>query len=469
MTNYRYLERFDKLLLDLLANNPAMNTSTNPGNKRKGGDGDDSLNKSGDGTLTQTRSKNRTLFSKSMIGKHLLNPESDQLLEETSEEEILSGTGVGEESFGVSPVVVGDNCPRHFNRENQNNGDKIQVEKTTDDAEARDEVEVSTADNVSKDKDDNEQYELAESSVDNGFEADDTATIDIEINAADEEETEDDIFSDAFSVASVNNSKLPKGSMLDNSRDDSEDDEIFAKSQNPPKQEKPAQSKKGKSTKSQASKQAATKRSTSSSSTPSSHSSVYSTTTPQSTRRSQLTRTAAPPNAIVNTTTTPPTVKKKSTSAKTSANKNLEKLASKSKNTKGSKARLKNPTTSKNSTTPPTSRSGHTGANLAVETPSSMSSTGASANLDKDVKKSQERKSVSSIATPRTATAGRKSSNAKVSCCSTARSTTSSPQPKKKAGEGSAIKGYKTIKKNLTDSSNELLEPRPGGRDGSCF
>ena len=209
MTNYRYLERFDKLLLDLLANNPAMNTSTNPGNKRKGGDGDDSLNKSGDGTLTQTRSKNRTLFSKSMIGKHLLNPESDQLLEETSEEEILSGTGVGVESFGVSPVVVGDNCPRHFNRENQNNGDKIQVEKTTDDAEARDEVEVSTADNVSTDKDDNEQYELAESSVDNGFEADDTATIDIEIIAADEEETEDDIFSDAFSVASVNNSKLP--------------------------------------------------------------------------------------------------------------------------------------------------------------------------------------------------------------------------------------------------------------------
>ena len=41
-----------------------------------------------------------------MIGNPLLNPESGQVLETTSEKNILSGTRVGEEFF---PLVVPDN------------------------------------------------------------------------------------------------------------------------------------------------------------------------------------------------------------------------------------------------------------------------------------------------------------------------------------------------------------------------
>ena len=62
-----------------------------------------------DGSLTPTMGKKRILFSQFMIGNPLLNPESVQVLETTSEENILSGTRVGEESFSISPVMLGDN------------------------------------------------------------------------------------------------------------------------------------------------------------------------------------------------------------------------------------------------------------------------------------------------------------------------------------------------------------------------
>merc|ERR1712096_499905 len=74
-----------------------------------------------------------------------------------------------------------------------------------------------------------------------------TATI--EILVASEDEVDDDIFSDASSVASINLSKLPKGAIIDNSSEaDTEEDEILAKSQSPPIPKKTA-TKKGKSTK----------------------------------------------------------------------------------------------------------------------------------------------------------------------------------------------------------------------------
>ena len=239
------------MLLDWLSKDPAINTNTTPGNKRKskGGEGDDSLDKSGDGSLTPTRSKKRILFSQSMIGNPLLNPESGHVLETTSEEDVLLGTVVGEESFVISPVVVGDNSTSRVNRGSQEDGDKTLVENTTEENEARDEVEVTTVADISKNKDDTEEFGSAESSLNTGDEADDTveqgqdppklvatsydtesvevskagtmqptATIDIEILAASDEddEEEDDIFSDASSVASINLSKLPKGAVLDN-------------------------------------------------------------------------------------------------------------------------------------------------------------------------------------------------------------------------------------------------------------
>merc|ERR1719186_1654536 len=114
----RSLERFDKLLSDWLARDPGNSTSTTPGaNKRKGGNGgDESPEKSLDGTETPTRGRKRTLFSQSMIGNPLLNPESGQVLNTTSEESILSGTVIGEESFAISPVVVGSNSTSRVDR-----------------------------------------------------------------------------------------------------------------------------------------------------------------------------------------------------------------------------------------------------------------------------------------------------------------------------------------------------------------
>merc|ERR1712179_520025 len=72
------------------AKDPSHNTTTPGANKRKskGGEGEDSpADKSGDGTLTPTRGRKRILFSQSMIGNPLLNPESGQVLETTQEED----------------------------------------------------------------------------------------------------------------------------------------------------------------------------------------------------------------------------------------------------------------------------------------------------------------------------------------------------------------------------------------------
>merc|ERR1719186_2240931 len=89
-----------------------------------------------------------------------------------------------------------------------------------------------------------------------------TATI--EILVASEDEVDDDIFSDASSVASINLSKLPKGVSIDNSSEtDSADDET-------PKP-KPVLVKKGKSAKVHISKPVSSTRLSSNSPVPSSN------------------------------------------------------------------------------------------------------------------------------------------------------------------------------------------------------
>ena len=104
---------------DWLAKDPSNERTTPGANKRKskGGEGEESPDKSGDGTLTPTRGRKRILFSQSMIGNPLLNPESGQVLETTSEEEALSGTTLGDGSFIISPVVVNNTKPNEINRE----------------------------------------------------------------------------------------------------------------------------------------------------------------------------------------------------------------------------------------------------------------------------------------------------------------------------------------------------------------
>ena len=115
----RSLERSDKQLQDWLAKDPSNNISTTPGDnnmKSKGLDGEESPDKSGDGNLTPTRSKKRILLSQSMNGNPLFNLESGQVLETTFEEDILS-TGLGDESLIISPVVVGNTSTNRVDRE----------------------------------------------------------------------------------------------------------------------------------------------------------------------------------------------------------------------------------------------------------------------------------------------------------------------------------------------------------------
>merc|ERR1719186_225118 len=502
----RSLEKFDKLLSDWLARDPGNSSSTTPGaNKRKGGNGDESPEKSLNGTETPTRGRKRTLFSQSMIGNPLLNPESGQVLNTTSEESIMSETVIGEESFAISPVVVGINNTSRVDRGSETDtsvgveGDDTLVENTdVNNDHFEDEVEVSTVANVS-DKHESEEFLSAESS---GDEADETVeqegipklvrkgrgpketaniteitpavapvpTATIEILVASEDEPDDDIFSDASSVASINLSKLPKGATIDNSSEaDTEEDEILAKSQSPPMPKKTA-AKKGKSTK--ALKVVSSTRSSSSSplpssnlSTRSSRSSAVSSPTPRSSRSSRSSR--ADPASNDETIATPPTVQRKNSTTKSTL------TTAKSTPTTSSPVSM--------------SRSGRknsprinyrTGASLVVNTPSSgtsnsRSSMGASPNLAKGGKDVQENPNAkttqatkATAKTPATkATTGRKRSKAVVSSNSSASSATSSPQPKKVAAEVvSTKKTSKTAKKNLTDSSDDIVESTPPAR-----
>jgi len=469
----RTLERFEKQLMDWMAKDPATNTNGTPGaNKRKSKGGEDeSPDKSGDGTLTPTRSKKRILFSQSMIGNPLLNPESGHILETTSEEDVLSGTTIGEESFVISPVVVGNT--REDRGSQELDADETLVENAADVTDdQQDDAKVAT----DKDKDDTEEFRSAESSLN----ADDetfgeqveetpkltrkeraprtiqedvtkpagvcpTASIDIEVLAAsDDEDEEDDIFSDASSVASVNLSKLPKGAILDNSSEESADDEIFMKSQSPVK-EKVAPTIAQRTSKTQVSNSSKSSSPLPSSnlSTRSSRSSAVSSPTPRSSRSSRSSK--AP--AATSEKTTPVTVKKKATTSKSKKDEN-ETDVPVTKKTPVPKS-LKSPTPAADSTTPTSrSRSGRnnspridyrTGATLTVDN-SSKNSSGASPTLTKG---------------------GRKRSKAMVSSNSTA----SSPQPKKKAGDVSINqKGSKTVKKNLTDSSDDFVESTPPAR-----
>merc|ERR1719466_676861 len=384
----------------------------------------------------------------------------------------MSGTVIGEQSFPISPVLVGSNSTSRVDRGSETDtsvgieGDDTLVENTeVNNDHFEDEVEVSSVANVS-DKHESEEFLSAESS---GDEADETVeqegilklvrkgrapketanitettaavapvpTATIEILVASEDEPDDDIFSDASSVASINLSKLPKGATIDNSSEaDTEEDEILAKSQSPPIPKKTA-AKKGKSTK--ALKVVSSTRSSSSSplpssnlSTRSSRSSAVSSPTLRFSRSSRSSR--ADPARNDETIATPPTVQRKNSTTKS------------------------NLTTGKPTptTTSPVSmsRSGRknsprinyrTGASLVVNTPTSnsRSSLGASPNLakvGKDVQETPIAKSKTTLATKATAeapapkaTTGRKRSKAVVSSNSSASSATSSPQPKKMA------------------------------------
>jgi len=479
----RSLEKFEKQLQDWLAKDPSHNTTTPGANKRKskGGESEESpADKSGDGTETPTRGRKRILFSQSMIGNPLLNPESGQVLETTSEEEALSGTTLADGSFIISPVVV-NNTKVDTTREED--GDTTLVE---DASKAEHEGTVV-------DKDETGEFESAESSLNTDDETtrenveetpkltrkernkdpeptrkEPTATIDIEVlPVSDEDDEEDDIFSDASSVASVNLSKLPPGSILDNSSEDSADD-MFDNSQSLNIiKESPVKGKVGsRVTKAKTSVGSSSGSSIRSSnlSTRSSRSSAASSP-PRSSRSSRSSK-AAPPSSD---TTTPPTVKKRGAA---SNSKKQDDLISSSAETPPTtkKAPAAKAVTKKTPVTKTPLRASRT-ASVESTTPTSRSRSGRknSPRIDYRTGASLSADDSSKGASPSLAKGGktpdRKRSKALVSGSSQASSGSSSPQPKKKSGDTGLKSSNASVKKNLKgDSSDDFVENTPPAR-----
>jgi len=471
----RSLERFDKQLQDWLAKDPSNERTTPGANKRKskGGEGEESPDKSGDGTLTPTRGRKRILFSQSMIGNPLLNPESGQVLETTSEEEAFSGTTLGDGSFIISPVVVNNTEPNEINREEDgdttlvDDGSKshqgdIDAEKdeteefrsaesslNTDDDDTEGQVEdtpkLTRAERVTKHPDES----VAEKSREGDIRREPTASIDIEVLQVSEEE--DDIFSDASSVASVNLSKLPPGSILDNSSEDSADEDVFKATRSPHQKEVHVKNKpKDKKSKAKSSTRSISGSSSSQSNLSVSSSRSSATSTTRSSRSSRASRAASP---LSTEKTTPPTVRKKEVIKDKNVT-NDETTPQMRKTTKSTAAPKKTPIAQQsNSSTPSRSRSGRknspridykTGATLTAD----GSCKGASPYLSKARK-----------------TPDRKRSNALVSPSSTPSSTSASPKTKKKFGEAVEKSSKAAGKKNMVeDSSDIFVENTPPSR-----
>merc|ERR1712142_548648 len=248
----RSLERFDKQLQDWLVKDPSNEGSTPGANKRKSkvGEGEESLDKSGSGAFTPTRGRKRILFSRSMTYNSLLNPESGHVLETTYEEATLLGTTLGKGSFIRSPM---NNTKLHeISREED--GDTTLVDDGSKIHQGAIDVEkdgpnkfISTESSPNTDDDDTESHveEIpkltrvervtknpgAEKSMRDDISRDPRTTNVIEVLLVSDEE--DDIFSDASSVASVSLSKLPPGSLLDDSSEDSLDEDVsISKSSN---------------------------------------------------------------------------------------------------------------------------------------------------------------------------------------------------------------------------------------------
>jgi len=243
----RSLERFDKQLTDWLSKDPSSKESTTPGGskrKSKGGE-DESPEKVSDGTLTPTRGRKRILFSQSILGNPLLNPEYGKSPNSNGEEVPLDV--ISEGSLAVSNEVLNETKSER-SLEETFDGDNTLVDPANEVSEGNGECVANS--NVVKDDAEDDEYCSAESSLSSSEDAIESAaqleeirkrksknklpTVDtvterlihppvIDVLPVSEEE-DDDIFSDTSSVASVNLSKLPK-SCLDNSSEESLEDQ----------------------------------------------------------------------------------------------------------------------------------------------------------------------------------------------------------------------------------------------------
>ena len=212
----RSLEKFDKQLTDWLAKDPASQEPAEDARKSSVDSQDDPQ----EGSMTPTRNRKRILFSQTM-STSLLDP--DQLP--------LKSARTSSSSVYRSPT----------NKKIPATDDEDEEDTTlVDNGNEEDEtVFTSVPESASENEADNEKepekskgsvHKIDEKTKQGSETQPSSQVISVEIMPASSEEEEDetdvDLFSDASSVSSINVSKLPKGSVVDNSADsDTEDND----------------------------------------------------------------------------------------------------------------------------------------------------------------------------------------------------------------------------------------------------
>ena len=235
----RSVEKFDKQLKDWLAKSPSIvNDDPDPDATKKTSATDSGDEGNTDGSMTPTRSRKRILFSQT-LSNTLLDPEIPLKVSRTSSSSVYrSPTNKGYPSTDDEAFEDAEETTLV-----QDKDDDIKtVPESASEEEADSEPVKKSPAKKSKGKlfKDVEKSKAASAAP---TESDSSQAASIEIMSVTEEENDDDIFSDA-SINSVNVSKLPKGSVLDNSTDsepNDHDDTIVKKS--------PAKSKRGRTKK----------------------------------------------------------------------------------------------------------------------------------------------------------------------------------------------------------------------------
>jgi hypothetical protein len=221
----RSLEKFDKQLTEWLAKDPGASQEPAEDERRSLALNADSGDDPQEGSMTPTRNRKRILFSQTMSNS-LLDPDqlplksartssssvyrspTNKKIPATDDEDEEDTTLVDNEEDGVFNTVPESASENEADNEKEPEKSKGSVHKIDENTKEVSQTEVSSQ------------------------------VISVEIMPAssedEEEETDVDLFSDASSVSSINVSKLPKGSVVDNSTDSDTEEADESQDKRPP-------------------------------------------------------------------------------------------------------------------------------------------------------------------------------------------------------------------------------------------
>ena len=241
----RSVEKFDKQLRDWLAKDPSISRGEDAPAAKNTDEDDGDENATTDGSLTPTRSRKRILFSQT-LSNTLLDPDqlplkaprtssSSSYRSPTNKQLPSTDDTTDDDEEDHKDTTLVDNNPGEIQKvpDTDSEEDTVTEGKETEKTPPKEgRGKLVRADEKTRSK----KGECESSSQ--------TVSIDIlPVTSEEEPEDDSDIFSDASSINSANVSKLPKGSVVDNSTDsDSPEEE-----QETPKAEAPAPRGRGRS------------------------------------------------------------------------------------------------------------------------------------------------------------------------------------------------------------------------------